>query len=132
MWTVVFSIWNTTVFSVWAVLPFILAGTARWVSGWLHLAVVVIGIAGESRYVSRRNPNLKMRRKTIGAGTARWDLVWNLIFWPLMASIAITGGLQYKQIGNAFPYISGCVVGEHGGVEIVLRENAMVVLSFCF
>jgi hypothetical protein len=37
---------------------------------------------------------LREQRTRIGAGTPIWDLIWNLLFWPLMASIASVGGLE--------------------------------------
>ena len=103
-------IWNSVVFSIWLTLPFHLAGTVFWPAGWLHLGIVIAGVVGESIHVSRRNPGLKKRRAEIGEGTKPWDLVWNLIFWPFMASIAITGGTQYGTSGSTLP-VWWCFIG---------------------
>jgi protein-S-isoprenylcysteine O-methyltransferase Ste14 len=99
----VFTAWNLAVFATWVVLPFVLAGSIAWVPGWLHLAAVGAGALSESLYVAWRNPGLRERRKRIGAGTKAWDLVWNAAFWPLMASIAVVGGLQHGALGPSMP-----------------------------
>jgi protein-S-isoprenylcysteine O-methyltransferase Ste14 len=102
-WHIAFLVWNLTVFAAWLVLPFTLAQSVRWLAGWAHLSVIVTGTVLESLFVARRNPALKARRKQIGAGTKTWDLAWNIAFWPLMASIAIVGGLQHGANGDSLP-----------------------------
>jgi hypothetical protein len=74
-WLLALGLWNVAVFSIWAVGPFVLAGSLWWVSGWFHLAVVSAGVVAESFFVTRANPELKARRKCIGRGTKTWDLV---------------------------------------------------------
>ncbi len=102
-WITALTAWNLAVFAAWVVVPFVLARSATWPAGWLHLAVVVAGSAAEGRFVARRNPELKARRKKIGAGTKTWDLAWNVAWWPLMASIATVGGLQQGRSGANLP-----------------------------
>ena len=102
-WRTVFTLWNLAVLSIWLVLPFLLAKSVRWPAGWLHVGVVAVGLTTESIVVARRNPGLWIRRKGIGLGTKNWDLVWNMAFWPLMASIAAVGGLQRGMDGTLFP-----------------------------
>lgn len=102
-WTVGFTFWNLAVYAAWLVVPFLLARSAAWPAGWLHLGVVVVGSAAESLFVARWNPKLKARHKQIGAGTKGWDLAWNVAYWPLMASIAAVGGLQHGTGGRSLP-----------------------------
>lgn len=98
-WQRALRIWNVAVFTAWIVIPFALASSLRWFAGWLHLAVVLLGVLGQTAFVARRNPALKARRHQIGAGTPTWDLAWNMAFWPLMASIASVGGLEQRVRG---------------------------------
>jgi protein-S-isoprenylcysteine O-methyltransferase Ste14 len=102
-WQIAFSAWNLAVYASWVILPFALARSPGWLAGWLHLCIVVAGTVAESVFVARKNPVLKARRKQIGAGTKTWDLAWNIAFWPLMASIAIVGGLQHRANGSSLP-----------------------------
>jgi protein-S-isoprenylcysteine O-methyltransferase Ste14 len=102
-WTVAFTFWNLAVYAAWLVVPFVLARSATWPAGWFHLGAVVVGSTAESLFVARRNPRLKARRKQIGAGTKAWDLAWNVAYWPLMASIAVVGGLQHGTGGRSLP-----------------------------
>jgi protein-S-isoprenylcysteine O-methyltransferase Ste14 len=60
-------------------------------------------LAAHRGYVLRRSPELLKRRRRIGEGTKRWDLAWNLAFWPLLASIAISGAIQFRAVGPGFP-----------------------------
>jgi protein-S-isoprenylcysteine O-methyltransferase Ste14 len=92
-----------TVFAAWLVVPFVLARSATWSAGWLHVGVVVVGGMAESLVVARANPQLKARRKRIGVGTKTWDLAWNVAYWPLMASIAVVGGLEQGTGGSSLP-----------------------------
>jgi len=96
--------WNILVSATWLFAPFVLAGTFVWVAGWLYLGVVIAGVLAESRRVSRSNPVLKKRRRRIGTGTKAWDLGWNTLFWPLMASIDVVAGFQYGRRGDAMSF----------------------------
>lgn len=93
--------WNAAVFLAWAVAPFAAAGRLDWSAGWAHLAALAAGLLARGLFVARRNPELRRHRRAIGPGTRRWDLWWIAIFWPLMASIAVTAGLEAR--GGASP-----------------------------
>lgn len=99
----VFGIWNTLVFAAWGVGPFVLAGTASWVPGWLYFGLLTSLLVAHRAYVRRHNPVLGERRRKIGEGAKGWDLVWNFFFWPLMASVPLTGGLQFRSAGSTLP-----------------------------
>lgn len=96
-------VWNLAVFAGWVVVPFVLAGPG-WVSGWVYLGVVLAGTVAEHRHVARVNPTLGERRKAIGPGTKRWDLGWNALFWPLLASVDVVASVQYRLQGDAMGF----------------------------
>jgi len=54
-------------------------------------------------YVIRKNPELRARRRSLGAGTQRWDLVWNSLFWPLVISAPVVAGLGFRLGWPALP-----------------------------
>jgi protein-S-isoprenylcysteine O-methyltransferase Ste14 len=90
-------LWSVAVYASWLVLPFVAAGRVDWVWGWSYFAAMLAGLLAHRRYVTRKNPELRKHRSSIGDGTKRWDIVWNLLFWPLMATIAITGGCDARH-----------------------------------
>jgi protein-S-isoprenylcysteine O-methyltransferase Ste14 len=83
--------------------PFLAAGTPRWTAGWVYLGVVVSCALAHGIFVRRRNPELMRRRKRLGAGTKRWDLAWNLLFWPLMIAVPVIAGLGARLGWPALP-----------------------------
>ncbi len=93
--------WNLATIAAWAVAPFVAAGTLRAPILWAHGAVVIGGLLVHGRYVARRNPAIRARRRTIGGDTKRWDLAWVAVFWPLMATIAVVAGLDHADHGGA-------------------------------
>lgn len=93
--------WNAAVFLAWVAAPFAASGRLAWGAGWAHLVAVAAGLLARGAYVARRNPELRRHRRAIGPGTERWDLAWNALFWPLMASIALAAGLEAR--GGASP-----------------------------
>lgn len=93
--------WNGAVFAAWAVVPFALAGPG-WCRGWLHLAGLALAIPLHRTYVLRRNPVLRARRAHLHAGARSWDLAWNALFWPLLASVTGVAALEARR-GSAPP-----------------------------
>ncbi len=102
-WWRALAAWNTAVFIAWAVAPFVAAGRLGWAPGWAHLVAVMAGVLVRGALVARRNPELSRHRRTVGAGTKRWDLAWNALYWPLMASIAVTAGVEARAGGPSMP-----------------------------
>lgn len=94
--------WNGLVFAAWAAVPMLIAGI-RWMRGWLYLAALATGAIMHGRYVAHRNPALRERRSRIRAGAKRWDLWWNALFWPLLASAAVTAALEMRGGGSPMP-----------------------------
>ncbi len=95
------SAWTAATIAAWIAAPFVAAGTWRDPALWAHHATVVAGLLVHGRWVARRNPKLRTRRRTIGGDTRRWDLAWVLAFWPLMAAIAVAAGLDHAAHGGA-------------------------------
>jgi protein-S-isoprenylcysteine O-methyltransferase Ste14 len=95
------SAWTFATLAAWAAAPFVAAGTWRAPALWAHHAAVVAGLLVHGRYVARRNPALRIRRRTIGGDTKRWDLAWVAAFWPLMATTAVVAGLDHGAHGGA-------------------------------
>lgn len=95
--------WNVAVFLAWAAAPFAAAGRLGWGAGWAHLGAVALALLAHGAFVGRRNPGLRRHRRAIGPGTRRWDLAWNALYWPLMASVAVTAGLEARRGGSPLP-----------------------------
>jgi protein-S-isoprenylcysteine O-methyltransferase Ste14 len=94
--------WNALVLMAWATVPFLVAGIG-WTRGWLHVAALAAALITHGRYVACRNPALRERRSRIRVGTKRWDLWWNALFWPLLASAAVTAALEVRRGGSPMP-----------------------------
>ncbi len=94
------SAWSFATFAGWLALPFVAAGTVRAPVLWAHAAIVIAGLLLHGRWVARRNPELRVRRRTIGGDTKRWDLAWVAAFWPLMAAIAVAAGGDHAAHGG--------------------------------
>jgi protein-S-isoprenylcysteine O-methyltransferase Ste14 len=78
----------------WLVALFGAAGTLRWSTGWLFVAVLALGLLLHRTYVARHNPYLQKKRQSIGEGTKTWDKVWLVVFWPLMLLIPLVAGVD--------------------------------------
>jgi protein-S-isoprenylcysteine O-methyltransferase Ste14 len=102
-WMRALAAWNVAMFAAWVAAPFAVAGRVSWVAGWAHLGAVVAGLLAHGAWVARRNPELRRHRRSVGPGTKRWDLVWNLLHWPLMASIALAAGLEARRGPSPLP-----------------------------
>ncbi len=96
-------LWAAVVFPAWIGGPFLVAGTVAYWPGLSHHAVLGLGLLAHQAYVRAKNPGLRRRRESIGAGTPRWDVVWVLAFWPLMASISLTAALGFRLGWPAMP-----------------------------
>jgi len=82
------------------VATFASAGTLRWPAGWTLVAALAAGLAAHGAYVRARNPGLAGRRARVGPGTARWDLAWLWVFWPLVLAGPVLGGLETVRLGR--------------------------------
>lgn len=76
------------------------AGTLRWPAGWTLVAALAAGLAAHGAYVRARNPALAERRAHVGPGTARWDLAWLWVFWPVVLAGPVLAGLETVRLGR--------------------------------
>ncbi len=102
MGQVLLAAWIGLVYLAWAVAPFAVAGLG-WASGWVHLGVLLACLLGHQVYVRHRAPGLRAARRSVGPGTPAWDVVWNLLFWPVMGSAAVVGALGFRRHGATLP-----------------------------
>lgn len=126
---VLLGVWVLLAYAAWAVVPFAVAGI-RWTSGWVHAVVLVAGLAGHQLYVRLRAPGLREARRAVGAGTPAWDVVWNLLFWPVMGAIAVVGAVDFRTRGSTLPvwtWAAGAVVLASG---LAVSARAMAVNRF--
>jgi protein-S-isoprenylcysteine O-methyltransferase Ste14 len=98
-----YALWGLALVVGWVAGPYLAAGSVRWPAGWAYDAVLVSGLLLHRRFVVRHNPSLLRRRRRIGEGTPRWDVVWNLAFWPLMIAIPVVAGLGARYAWDAMP-----------------------------
>jgi protein-S-isoprenylcysteine O-methyltransferase Ste14 len=96
-------LWAVVVYLGWLVGSFLAAGTIAWPIGWAYFALLACGLVAHRLYVKRKNADLLRRRQEIGKGSKRWDIVWNLAFWPLMAMVAIVAGLDARHGWSPMP-----------------------------
>ncbi|HET6438615.1 MAG TPA: NnrU family protein [Anaeromyxobacter sp.] len=89
--------WIVLVFAGWLIGPFLAAGRVTWLRGWAHLVLLAACLAAHRAFVVRRNPPLVRRRARVGAGSKRWDLWWNALYWPLFAATAVLAGLGVRR-----------------------------------
>jgi protein-S-isoprenylcysteine O-methyltransferase Ste14 len=86
--------------AAWLAAPFVGAGTARWVGGWIYLGLLASGLAGHRIFVERHAPALAARRAHVGAGTPGWDLAWIAVFWPSMVAGPAVAGIEVVRLGH--------------------------------
>ena len=104
------------------------AGTVRWATGWTFVAVLAVGLAVHGAYVQARNPGLLRTREHVGAGTARWDLAWVAVFWPLVGAGPVLAGIETVRLGRSalapgWAAAGGAVLG----AGLALSARAMAV-----
>jgi len=97
-------LWNLLVFTAWLIGPFVLVGTVRWGAGWGYLVPLALAVVFHHVYVVRTNPELARHRRGIGAGSKKWDVVWNIVFWPLMACAPLAAGFGARVGTSPMPW----------------------------
>lgn len=70
------------------------AGRLDWVAGWLYVGIVGLNFLVNVVYLHRVNPELIEARMRIAKGTKHWDMVWGVIFGPILISIYVVAGLD--------------------------------------
>ncbi len=90
---------------IWAVGLFALAGTFSWSAAWEYLGVVGGALGIHRIHVAKRNPELVIRRRAIGVGTKWWDVIWGIVFWPLMLAVPFSAALDlFRFQGKTMPF----------------------------
>lgn len=79
---------------LFAVIIFWPAGRLDWVAGWLYVGIVAMNYLGNVIYLKRVNPELLEARMRMAKGTKHWDIIWGVIFGPMLISIYIVAGLD--------------------------------------
>ncbi len=79
---------------VFAVVVLWPAGRLDWVAGWLYVGMATLYLAANMVYLERVNPGLIAARMRYGKGTKRWDIVWGVVFGPVMLSIYVVAGFD--------------------------------------
>lgn len=79
---------------LFAVIIFWPAGRLDWVAGWLYVGIIAMNYIGNVIYLKRVNPELIEARMRMTKGTKHWDIVWGVIFGPVLISIYIVAGLD--------------------------------------
>lgn len=97
------TLWSLIVFPTWLVLPFVVARTAAWTSAWVYFGAMGVALLAHRAFVARRNPELLRRRQRVGADTKPWDIIWNFLFWPLMATTALVAGFDVRSGRDPMP-----------------------------
>ena len=115
----------------WLAAMFFAAGTLRWASGWLYAGISAVGFGGHRLFVMIKSPEVIRRRSEIGPGTRGWDIVWLVVFWPLMASIPVVAGIATVRLAQrpmpTWTAIPGVAVFAAG---MALSAAAMVASRF--
>jgi protein-S-isoprenylcysteine O-methyltransferase Ste14 len=98
-------VWNLFVFAAWLAGPFVLVGTVRWRTGWAYFVPLAVALVFHRVYVARTNPELVRHRRGIGPGTKKWDVAWNVVFWPLMACAPLAAGFGARVGASPMPWV---------------------------
>lgn len=77
-----------------AVVLFWPAGRLDWVAAWVYVGVVALNFLVNVVYLNRVNPELIEARTRMGKGTKRWDVIWGVVFGPMLLSIYVVAGLD--------------------------------------
>ena len=70
------------------------AGRPDWLAGWVYIGIVTLYFIVSVTYLERVNPELIEARMRMGKGTKRWDIVWGIIFGPILLAIYVVAGLD--------------------------------------
>ena len=88
---------------VFAALLFVPAGRLDWTLGWIYLGAVGLAVAVNWACLLRWNPELIERRMRLGEGTNRWDILWSVLFTPLMLAVYGVAGFDAREDAAGAP-----------------------------
>ncbi len=70
------------------------AGRLDWLAGWAYIGIVAVYFLVSVIYLERVNPEVIEARMRMGKGTERWDIVWGIVFGPILLAIYVVAGLD--------------------------------------
>lgn len=109
---------------LFAALLFVPARRLDWIQGWVYLGLVLVYVLVNWACLARWNPQLIARRMRLGQGTKSWDIVWSVIFAPLMLAVYLVAGLEARGHQPGFPSPSW-----HLGLLIFLSGAGLLTWS---
>ncbi|MBU2675684.1 MAG: isoprenylcysteine carboxylmethyltransferase family protein [Gammaproteobacteria bacterium] len=80
--------------AVFAVIVLWPAGRLGWVAGWIYIGIVTLYFLANLAYLERVNPELIEARMRMGKGTKSWDIVWGIVFGPILLAVYVVAGLD--------------------------------------
>jgi protein-S-isoprenylcysteine O-methyltransferase Ste14 len=89
--------------AMFAAILFVPAGRLDWVAAWVYLGLLVAFTIANLVYLRRVNPELIDRRTRLARGTKRWDVVWSVVFSPLVLAVYVIAGLDAGRYGWSSP-----------------------------
>ena len=79
-----------------ALLLFVAAGTARWIAGWVAVAIMAAWVIATAAVVIPRHPDLLAERVGPRQGSKRWDTALLGTYGLAMTAMWIVGGLDVR------------------------------------
>jgi protein-S-isoprenylcysteine O-methyltransferase Ste14 len=99
LWPRLLKGWAVIIGAAWLFGPVLAAGPSRWVTWpgiWIYGLTIASGAAVQRVYVRRHNPAILVRRRSVGAGTKRWDIGWVVLAGPISILPPIVAGLGVR------------------------------------
>jgi protein-S-isoprenylcysteine O-methyltransferase Ste14 len=118
-WNRTLKTWAAMTGVTWLVGPFVLAGTLDFPGMWIALGTIASGALVQRMYVSRRNPEILLRRKGIGPGTKGWDIAVMFVAGPLAVLPPLVAGQGIRSGWTPMPWtfaLIGVALNTLGGV----------------
>lgn len=75
------------------------AGRLDWTAGWVYLGLAAAAQTISHLIVKRKNPDVLIHRRKIGAGTKGWDRAWIGILRLLFIAIVLVAALDAVRYG---------------------------------
>jgi len=103
-WNRTLKTWAAMTGVTWLVGPFVVAGTLDFPGMWIALGTIASGALVQRMFVSRRNPEILLRRKNIGPGTKGWDIAVMFVAGPLAVLPPLVAGQGIRSAWTPMPW----------------------------
>ena len=110
--------------AVAAVVVFVLVRRLDWTLGWIYVGIFAATLAINVACLLRWNPVLLRRRGRLGKETKTWDIVWLVLFAPVVIAIYIVAGLEARDAPSSGPGAAWLL-----GLAIYVPGWALVIWS---